>query len=164
MQFPAIHLNGSDALDLLAQYTNALEGVQTAITAVGKIECNGRDYYTISSIAASVAIQWKRQRMDQLTALGTELEATVAHIAEHPKTIRRQRQEEGRTGDVLGPLRAVPTETVYTAEQQANRAMLAALIRALPMIDGCRAGSADTIDAMRAAVAQAKAAGITVEG
>lgn len=68
MQYPVIHLNGSDALDLLTQYTDAFTAVQAAITAVGKIECNGRDYYTISSTAASDAIRWKRQRMEQLTA------------------------------------------------------------------------------------------------
>lgn len=62
------------------------------------------------------------------------------------------------TGDLMGPLSKLPTETVYTPAERAAAVMLAAL-QALVVSGNCPLNQGATI---RAAIAQAKAAGIEV--
>lgn len=67
-----------------------------------------------------------------------------------------------KTGDLLGSLKDVPSEHVYTPQELAARAMLAALQVASRHLctKDWRGGMADTINS---AIAQAEAAGITTE-
>jgi hypothetical protein len=92
MQFPAIHINGSDPLDLLKQYTDAAEAVQAAIAALRKIEMNARDYYTITANpeACTDARRWKTNAMIALGKIDVDLVSTIMYIEEQPRTIRRK--------------------------------------------------------------------------
>ncbi|CAB4200371.1 hypothetical protein UFOVP1339_41 [uncultured Caudovirales phage] len=72
-QAPRIHLNGTSGRELLAQYTTAMTAVNAAIEAVQAIECNGRDYYTISNEAAAVAVDEKRTRLIELKLIYSQL-------------------------------------------------------------------------------------------
>lgn len=94
MQLPAIHLNGSDPLVLLAEYGAALEAIRKAKDALAAVTVNGRDYYTISSEAPSVAYKEHAARRKALADIEAELESVALHIAEQPRTLAMQRQSQ----------------------------------------------------------------------
>jgi DNA-binding SARP family transcriptional activator len=64
-----------------------------------------------------------------------------------------------KTGDLLGPLKALPIETVHTAQEQASRALLAALILVREDPSANMLSSATWND-IKTAIARAEAAGI----
>jgi len=82
MQFPHIHMNGSDPAQLMEQYCRAEGALRAAITALQAIDCNGRDYYPISSEASSVAMNEKRERLAKLEQIRCEMEAHALYIDE----------------------------------------------------------------------------------
>jgi hypothetical protein len=79
-QFPQIHLNGTGGPQLLAEYMAAMEAVQHAIDVVGAATCHGRDYYTISSEAASTAFAERAARLVALEKVRSELEAIALDL------------------------------------------------------------------------------------
>ncbi len=81
MQFPRVHMNGTSAASLFAQYETALNAVTAAIEAHQKIECHGRDYYVISSEAASIAYREHRERFAKLEQVRQELEDLAVHVS-----------------------------------------------------------------------------------
>ena len=80
MQFPKINMNGTDGSNLLQQYLTALSSVQSAIHAVRAIEVHGRDYQTINSDAASVAMHEHRVRLGKLDGIRDDLERIAVDI------------------------------------------------------------------------------------
>ena len=81
---PCIHMNGTAASDLLEGYRNAMEKVQDAREALGKIEFNMRDYYPIEGSwdKAQSEMQERYQALDKIHA---ELEAIAIHCCDHVK-------------------------------------------------------------------------------
>ena len=55
MRIPTIHLNGSGKKTLLSQVEQALEALQTAVTAMTQAAPNARDYYVQDSGAFETA-------------------------------------------------------------------------------------------------------------
>lgn len=82
MQFPRIHLNGTSAQSLLAEHIAALAAVEDAIAAVQAITCHGRDYYVISSEAASTAFAEKTERLNKLISVRDDLDKLATYLAE----------------------------------------------------------------------------------
>lgn len=68
-----------------------------------------------------------------------------------------------KTGDVLGDLNKLPAETVYTPQERAARAMLAALKELREWEARMGGWESPVWTAMRSAIAQAEAAGITAD-
>ena len=82
MQYPCIHLNGTNGQDLLNQYSAAMETLSDAMVALRQIDVNGRDYYTISSDAASIAMREHRARLSALNAVMQDLEKIATNISD----------------------------------------------------------------------------------
>lgn len=80
MQYPCIHLNGTNGQDLLDQYSTAMETLSDAIAALRAIEVHGRDYYTISDDAASIAMREHRARLSSLNSVMQDLERIATNI------------------------------------------------------------------------------------
>jgi hypothetical protein len=80
MQFPRIHLNGSSAESLIADYLQAFDAVALAVKALERVDVNGRDYYVINSEAASVAMREHRERLAKLRTVRDELMDIAVHI------------------------------------------------------------------------------------
>ena len=82
MQYPCIHLNGTNGQDLLDQYSSAMAALSDAMVALSQIDVNGRDYYTISSGAASIAMREHRARLSSLNTVLQDLEKIATNICE----------------------------------------------------------------------------------
>lgn len=82
MQYPLIHLNGTNGQDLLDQYSAAMETLSDAIVALRGVDVHGRDYYTINSDAASVAMKEHRARLSSLNTVLQDLEKIATNICE----------------------------------------------------------------------------------
>jgi hypothetical protein len=80
-QFPRINLNGTHGPQLLAEYMLAMDAVQTAIDFTKAITCHGRDYYPISSEAASTAFAQHAARIAALEKVRSELLAIALNIS-----------------------------------------------------------------------------------
>ena len=83
MTLPTIHLNGSNAHDLLDGLTDAMASVRIAITHVGKVGPNGRDYYVQSPGAINVAMDEHESRLERLRGVLKELDLIAQHVANH---------------------------------------------------------------------------------
>jgi hypothetical protein len=81
-QFPRLNLNGTDGATLLDEYVRAIAAVQDAIAAVQAVTCHGRDYYIISSEAASAAFAEHNARLAALGKVHRQLEAIALNISE----------------------------------------------------------------------------------
>lgn len=91
MQFPRIHLNGTNGEQLASEYARAIESLWTAITDLKSTTCHGRDYYIIprSSEArdpSSVAYQEHHDRIVKLEQVHAALVAIHANISEQVKS------------------------------------------------------------------------------
>lgn len=80
MQYPQIHLNGSDATRLCEQYMAAVYALNDAIAAVRSIDVNGRDYYTISKEATTIALNEHQARIKALETIWSDLTAIAETI------------------------------------------------------------------------------------
>ena len=79
MQLPYIHINGTSAEGLVYQYLGAYHAVQDALDMLRMIETHGRDYYTVSSDAITVAVAEHRERMAKLESVKADLAALAEH-------------------------------------------------------------------------------------
>jgi NAD-dependent oxidoreductase involved in siderophore biosynthesis len=82
MQLPRIHLNGSHGPTLFEQYHTAIAATRDALSALQGIDVNGRDYYVISSQAASLAYAEHMDRCRALRAIISDLSAIAESIAD----------------------------------------------------------------------------------
>lgn len=81
MQFPVIHLNGSDGPTLRDQYLEASKAAQDALNAMARIDVHGRDYYVVPhGDATSKAYREHRVRMVKLQSVQAELLAIAEDI------------------------------------------------------------------------------------
>lgn len=80
MQYPRIHLNGSNGQDLLNRYSTAMKTLSDAIEALQAIDVHGRDYYTISSDVAAVAMREHNARLSSLNSVLQDLERIATSI------------------------------------------------------------------------------------
>ena len=83
MTLPTIHLNGSNASDMLDGLMEAMVTMRLAISHVGKVGPNGRDYYPQSPGAIHVAMDEHESRLERLRSVLKELEAIAQHVANH---------------------------------------------------------------------------------
>lgn len=89
-----IHLNGSHPETLRDSYQHASEKLQEALLALQAIDVHGRDYYPISSEAASIAMNEHRARYKNLVKVQNDLDQIVADIdrqidaRRRPETVR----------------------------------------------------------------------------
>jgi hypothetical protein len=82
MQFPHIHINGTDAETLRDNYLKAMNAASALIDALRDCAPNGRDYYTISSDAASVAMTEHLARQRMADTVYRELQALAYWVIE----------------------------------------------------------------------------------
>lgn len=83
MTLPTIHLNGSNAGDMLDGLTDAMAAVRIAIEQVGKAGPNGRDYYPQGPTAIHAAVVEHEFRLHRLHDVLKELGAIAQHVANH---------------------------------------------------------------------------------
>ena len=83
MMLPTIHLNGSNAGDMLEGLMEALVSLKVAIEQVGKNGPNGRDYYPQSPGAINAAIEEHESRLQRLRGVLNELETIALHVSRH---------------------------------------------------------------------------------
>lgn len=80
MQFPRIHLNGTAAGSLRDGYLEAMSAADKFLAALRDCAPNGRDYYPISSSAASTAMQEHVDRLKKIEDVRRELEALALWV------------------------------------------------------------------------------------
>ena len=89
MTKPTVHLNGTAAADLLAQYTKAHSAVQDAMDALSAAAPHGRDYYPQDTVSAGYtfrdAQQEHRDRYQKLWLVQQELQELMEHVWEKGK-------------------------------------------------------------------------------
>jgi hypothetical protein len=81
MIFPTIHLNGTNAQDLLEDQLKAMNAIRNAIQALQNAGPNGRDYYPQGSQAFQHAQEEHEQRLLVLRNVLAELETIAEHVA-----------------------------------------------------------------------------------
>ena len=79
MILPTIHLNGTSAEMLLDGYRQAMDAVETAREALGKIEFNARDYYVQGPSAWTEAQASRHEMFVALSKIHEELMAHAMH-------------------------------------------------------------------------------------
>jgi hypothetical protein len=85
MTFPSIHLNGTAAEDLLADYIDACQDLRTAIQTVQKTGPNARDYYVQGPGAFASAQEEHISRLQRLEGVLGELEALTEAVSKEVK-------------------------------------------------------------------------------
>lgn len=80
MILPTIHLNGTGAKMLFADYRAAMDAIQDAQEAIRKIEFNARDYYPQGNEAWSAASQEMQDRRLALQRVHDDFLAICLHI------------------------------------------------------------------------------------
>ena len=83
MTLPTIHLNGSNAGDMLEGLIEAMASVRIAIEHVGKAGPNARDYYPQGPTAIHAAVVEHEFRLHRLQDVLKELDAIAQHVANH---------------------------------------------------------------------------------
>ena len=63
---PTIHLNGTSAKTLWAEYHDAYKAIDQAINALVDATCNGRDYYPQGEQAFHDAREERQEALDKL--------------------------------------------------------------------------------------------------
>lgn len=82
MQFPRVHLNGTDGRTLLEEYLSSARKVLEAINAVFEIEVHDRDYYVISPEAGATARREHLERLNAMRKVYADLMAIAENIDE----------------------------------------------------------------------------------
>lgn len=85
MQFPRIHLNGTDGQQLLDEYHAAIAAVQSAIMTMERVTVHGRDYYVIARPAGApdpscVSMDEHRARLNKMRDVVRDLVSIAANI------------------------------------------------------------------------------------
>lgn len=86
MQFPRIHINGSDPERLRDDYIAASSIAQRLLAALQDTTPHGRDYYLISSDAASVAMSEHVARLAKVEDVCRELHALAFSVIDQKET------------------------------------------------------------------------------
>jgi len=77
---PTIHLNGTGAKTLLADYEAARDALDAAIKAFHKIEFNSRDYYVDGQLSWPSAVESRYLTLDKLLSVDAYLMQHLNHI------------------------------------------------------------------------------------
>lgn len=80
MQFPVIHLNGTDGATLRDNYLLARNAAEALLKALRECCPNGRDYYPISQSAATAAMQEHIQRLAKVEDVRRDMEALALWV------------------------------------------------------------------------------------
>jgi hypothetical protein len=78
---PMVHLNGTSKKELVSQYDNAIQALETALDVVLKSAPNGRDYYPKGLNAYEVAREQHYERISRINDVINELTSIVEEIA-----------------------------------------------------------------------------------
>ena len=92
---PTIHLNGTDAADLEAQYRAVRHVISMAIRTLGHATCNARDFYPQGPGAYEKAVKERQQAFEHLSAAAEYVEAwnACAYDALREKRVQRNRAQ-----------------------------------------------------------------------
>lgn len=82
MQFPVIHLNGTDAQSLFDGYVKAMNAASALIDALGAAAPNRRDYYPLGADASTKAQAEHIARAKMADTIYRELQALAIHVQE----------------------------------------------------------------------------------
>ena len=82
MTLPTIHLNGTDATDLLGATLDAYRAISSARDVLRRTAPHGRDYYPQGEHAIHQAGEEYRARVAALETVMAELDAIAAHLVE----------------------------------------------------------------------------------
>jgi hypothetical protein len=80
MTYPTIHMNGTDARDLLAGYTEAIAALNAAFDKLNQTAPHGRDYYPQGDDAINQAIAEHSERQRKVYQVLKELELLAGHV------------------------------------------------------------------------------------
>lgn len=83
LALPTIHLNGTSAKDLFSGYRAAMDALQDAQEALGKIEFNARDYYVQGPEAWTQARDEMQERRQKIETVRKDVEAILIHIMDN---------------------------------------------------------------------------------
>lgn len=95
MRKPTIHHNGSNAADLAANYLDAGQKLQAALTALRKCVPHGRDYYlqpATPGYGGDAGIEAGREHQARMTKLA-EVHAEIVLLWQ---SVDEQQQERGK--------------------------------------------------------------------
>jgi len=73
MIIPTVHLNGTSAEDLVAQFHDAYTAIEAAQSALRQATPNGRDYYLQGDDALTQALKEHQARMDALWQIRNDM-------------------------------------------------------------------------------------------
>ncbi len=79
---PMVHMNGTSEKDLVEQFENAFDAVQTAYEALKKSAPNGRDYYCYPPETGGFELARKQhtERLQKLHDVQNELESLIGGV------------------------------------------------------------------------------------
>ncbi len=89
VMIPTVHMNGTDARDLLAQNLDALAAIGNAIEALRRANPHGRDFYPQGQDAFTEAQTMARVRLAHLSAIKDELTEIVIGLRAQERDRRR---------------------------------------------------------------------------
>jgi hypothetical protein len=81
IMIPMVHLNGTSKKELVSQYDNAIQALETALDVVLKSAPNGRDYYPKGPDAYEIARKQHYSRTAKINQVINELTSIVEEIA-----------------------------------------------------------------------------------
>lgn len=81
IMIPMVHLNGTSKKELVSQYDNAIQALETALDVLLKSAPNGRDYYPLGPNAYEVAREQHYARITKINSVISELSSIVEQIA-----------------------------------------------------------------------------------
>jgi len=80
MQFPTVHLNGTDYKTLYNEYMNAYDRVDDALQALREVTVHGRDYYVQDGNAFEQARREHIERLEKLESVKRDLEKIIINL------------------------------------------------------------------------------------
>ena len=99
MIFPTVHLNGTAPEDLLHQYNQAYQSVESALSALALTCPHDRDYYVQADPQAGLMARGEHnQRMEKLRSVADDLMALSQSVFD------QQQEREDRKLRVLMPV------------------------------------------------------------
>lgn len=86
MQFPLIHLNGTDADSLLADQCDIARALREALEVMAQNGPHARDYYPLAAGAYETARAQHRNRIIAVRAVLLDVERMAEYLAADPHT------------------------------------------------------------------------------
>ncbi len=84
MQFPLIHLNGTNGDDLLADQCDIARALREALEVMANNGPNGRDYYPLGADAWETARREHTARLSAIKAVLADVERMAEYLASDP--------------------------------------------------------------------------------